>query len=215
LFSDLILEAFVQKLKEKLKEKLPGPDAQYLMAPLHRARVETEILKVSDYKASAVMIVFCEDKEGRVFIPLTERMSYNGAHSGQISLPGGKYDPADGDLENTAVRECFEEIGITDLEVIGKLTELFIPVSGFLVHPYVAFCTSKDPAMSIQEREVKSILKLDLETLLNEKTIESGSIEVMNNLRVNAPWYKVDQFQVWGATAMILSELKELMKTIS
>lgn len=209
------MEAFVQKLKDRLKLSLPGLDAQYLMAPLHRQRIEIETLKVGDYRPSAVMILFCEDEYGNTFIPLTERMSYNGAHSGQISLPGGKYDEQDGNLENTAIRECYEEIGINDLEVVGTLTEIFIPVSRFKVQPYLGVCRQKNPLMTIQEREVKSIVRLDIETLLKSETIERGQIEVMQNLNVNAPWFSVGGHKVWGATAMILSELKELIRTTS
>lgn len=209
------MEAFVQKLKDRIKQSLPGQEAQYLMAPQHRSRVEIETLKVTDYRPSAVMILFCEDENGSVFIPLTERMSYNGAHSGQISLPGGKFDLPDKDLEETAIRECYEEIGIRDLEIMGKLTEIYIPVSKFLVHPYLAICTQKNPVMTIQEREVKSIVKLNIETLLKAETIETGRIEAMHDMIVSAPWFNINGHKVWGATAMILSELKELIRTTS
>lgn len=209
------MEAFVQKLKDRIKQPLPGQEAQYLMAPLHRARIETETLKVKEYRASAVMILFCENEEGHIYIPLTERMSYKGAHSGQISLPGGKFEEQDMDLEKTAIRECYEEIGINDLEIIGKLTEIYIPVSKFLVQPYVAICRQKNPTMIIQEREVKSIVTLEMETLLKAETIESGRIEAMHNMIVTAPWFNINGHKVWGATAMILSELKELIRTTS
>lgn len=198
-----------------LEKDLPGQDAQYLMAPLNRERIEPEILKVSHYKPSAVMILLCEDEHDQLFIPLTQRMTYNGAHSGQVSLPGGKYDPLDGDLMTTATRECYEEIGVKDLEVLGKLTELYIPVSSFRVQPYLAACRIKNPVMINQEREVKTILRMHLTALLSGDTVKHGSIEVMENLRVKTPWFDVNGHQVWGATAMILSELKELMKTIS
>ncbi|MBL7930515.1 MAG: CoA pyrophosphatase [Bacteroidia bacterium] len=209
------MEAFVQKLKDRIKQPLPGQEAQYLMAPLHRSRVEIETLKVNDYRPSAVMILFCEDEDGSIYIPLTERMSYNGAHSGQISLPGGKFDQSDKDLQETAIRECFEEIGISALDIIGKLTEMYIPVSRFLVHPYLAVCRERNPVMTIQEREVKSIVKLSIDTLLKTETIEKGRIEATHNMVVSAPWFNINGHKVWGATAMILSELKELIRTTS
>lgn len=210
-----ILEQTINRLKKALEQKLPGQDAQYLMAPQNRERIERELMKTGQYKPSAVMILFCEDEEGRLFIPLTERRTYDGAHSGQVSLPGGKYDAADGDLSETARRECYEEIGVSELEILGKLTELHIPVSGFLVQPFVGYCKLKNPEMIQHQREVKQILKLELNHLLDDASIEQGTIEISGNLKIKTPWFDVQGYRVWGATAMILSELKELMKTIS
>jgi hypothetical protein len=204
----------INRIKKALMQTLPGADAQYLMAPLHRNRVEPENLKSIDFKPSAVMILFCEDDLGNCFIPLTERSTYNGVHSGQISLPGGKYEVNDGDFSKTALRECKEEIGLTEIELLGKLSPLFIPVSNFLVHPYIGLSKIKNPKMVNQEREVKSILKLKVNALLSDSIIKEGSIDVMN-MKIKTPWYEVDNFKVWGATAMILSELKQLMKTTS
>lgn len=210
-----ILEQIINRLKKALTQTLPGSEAQYKMAPLHRARIEAEALKAKNYRPSAVMILFCQDENETPFIPLTERMAYNGVHSGQVSLPGGKFDLQDTDLMQTAIRECYEEIGIKDLEVIGRLTELYIPVSGFLVHPFIGVSKLKNPAMKNQEREVKTILKLDLDELLNDAIVKNGTIELDENLKIKTPWFDVNGYKVWGATAMILSELKELMRTTS
>lgn len=197
-----------------MQQTLPGEEAQYRMAPLHRQRIEVETLQVEQYRPSAVMIVFCEDEDGELYIPLIERMSYNGAHSAQISLPGGKYDPKDLKHEQTALRECFEEIGISDIEVIGNLTKLFIPVSNFIVYPYLGVCRIKSPVMTIDKREVKTLLKLKVNDLMKEDTIEKGSIELFSNLVIKTPWFNVEGHKVWGATAMILSELKAILKPI-
>jgi 8-oxo-dGTP pyrophosphatase MutT (NUDIX family) len=210
-----ILEQLINRLKNGLSRPLPGIQAQYLMAPMLRERIEPGSLKEGQYRPSAVMILFCEDEENDIFIPLTERMSYQGVHSAQVSLPGGKYEPYDENLMNTAMRECYEEIGIKDLEVIGKLTQLFIPVSGFLVQPYIGVCNIKNPPMKNQPREVKTILRLKLDAFLSEDIIKQGSIEMPGNLKISTPWFEVEGLKVWGATAMILSELRELMKTTS
>lgn len=210
-----ILEQLINRLKKSLNGQLPGGQAQYLMAPRHRRRVEASSLKEDEFRPSAVMILFCENDKGEMFIPLTERMTYNGAHSGQISLPGGKYEAADGDLMHTALRECFEEIGVSEIDILGKLTPLFIPVSGFLVHPYVGVSRLKNPVMVNQEREVKRLLQLRLEDLMNDAIIKRGDIALMENMSIHAPWYELEGLRVWGATAMILSELKELLRTIS
>jgi 8-oxo-dGTP pyrophosphatase MutT (NUDIX family) len=202
-------------MKSKLAGILPGQDAQYLMAPFHRERLELDSIKTGNYRPSAVMVLFCMNENDELFIPLIERMAYNGVHSAQISLPGGKFEPADENLQQTAVRECFEEIGVNAIDVIGNLTQLHIPVSGFLVQPVVGICTINNPPMISQEREVKTILKLKLETLLNSDTVKQGVIETAQNMRIKTPYFDVENNKVWGATAMILSELKELLKTIS
>ena len=184
------------------------------MAPIHRQRYELNHLNAEEFKPSAVMILFCEDDFGNTFIPLTERMTYNGVHSGQVSLPGGKYEAGDGDLSNTALRECYEEIGVTEIEILGKLTPLFIPVSNFLVHPYIGVSKIKNPVMKNQEREVKTIVRVATEDLLNDVIIKQGTIQV-GEMFVKTPWFEVEKLKVWGATAMILSELKQLLKVIS
>lgn len=213
--SDFILRQLVNRLKTALSKTLPGIEAQYLMAPVDRERMNIQQLKPQSYRPSAVMILFCEDANGNLYIPLTERMTYNGAHSGQVSLPGGKFETADVDLMNTAVRECYEEIGIKEMEVIGKLTPLYISVSGFLVHPYVGICKIKDPVMINQEREVKRLVKLAVTQLMDDAIVKHGSMQVMETMSIKTPWFEVEELKVWGATAMILSELKELLKSVA
>ena len=198
-----------------MRQGLPGEDAQQLMAPQHRPRYTADTINSNAYRPSAVLVLLCEDTDENIFIPLIERMTYSGAHSAQISLPGGKYDKEDADLQQTAIRECYEEIGIKDIEVLWPLTRMHIPVSSFLVHPFIGFCTLKDPVMKIHEREVKSLLKLSLPELLNENTVKQGVIDINEQLKIQTPWFDVHGHRVWGATAMILSEVKELLKLTS
>ena len=106
------------------------------MAPVGRKKMNELSLKAQTYKPSAVLILLCVNHTGQTFIPLIERMSYDGAHSGQISLPGGKFEERDINLQTTALRECEEEIGIKGVAILGSLTELFIPVSQFKVQPF-------------------------------------------------------------------------------
>lgn len=200
------------KLRQLLTRDLPGITAQYKMAPFTRERIIiNEAIRIQ-YKPSAVMLLICEDEHNNLFLPLIKRSSYKGAHSAQVSFSGGKFEPDDVNLMKTAMRECSEEIGVNQLEVIGKLTPLAIPVSGFLVEPFVGWCTIKNPDLQMQEREVQSIIKLPLLDLLNEDIIKSGEIKIENNLQINTNWFSVSEHQVWGATAMILSELKEIIK---
>ena len=207
---------FLNKLKEQLNKPLPGASAQSLLAPFNRSVINPSNIDSSSYRLSAVMILICRDERGDLFLPLIQRVSYKGVHSAQISLPGGKFEVEDLDLSNTARRECFEEIGIGEnIELMGKLSQLYIPVSGFLVEPYLAYHSFENPVFSPQTSEVDGILKLYLSTVLDDSSIKNGSVRVNEDLSIKAPYLMIDNKQVWGATAMILSELKELIRTIS
>jgi 8-oxo-dGTP pyrophosphatase MutT (NUDIX family) len=183
------------------------------MAPIMRERYELKELDKIEFKRSAVIIVLCKDENDALFIPLIERFTYNGLHSGQISLPGGKFEEGDETHRNTALRECYEEIGVESahIELLGDLTELFISVSKFLVEPVVGICKIKNVAFVKNEREVKNIIKLFVNDLLNDSIVKSGTVEVGKDLKLKTPYFEVEGFKVWGATAMILSEFKTLL----
>jgi 8-oxo-dGTP pyrophosphatase MutT (NUDIX family) len=134
-------------------------------------------------------------------------------HSGQISFPGGKRDETDENLEFTARRECFEEVALPlGLgEMIHPLTEVFIPVSSFLVQPYI-FYVETLPELIADEREVDSIFSFDIFSLLDESIIHRTSIQIGNGMTLkDMPYFNIHGRVVWGATAMILSELKILL----
>ncbi len=207
--------SIINKLKTALEHPLPGEEAQYLMAPFHRKKIEDALLSMDNFKPSAVMLALCFENDNSAYIPLIERVSYNGAHSAQISLPGGKYDDIDESLQNTALRECFEEIGLNEIEVLGSLTQIKIPVSNFLVQPYIGICKINEPNLILDRREVKSILKLRLHDLLKDELIQIGTVKLNTGQEIKTAWFEVEGHQVWGATAMILSELKQLLKSIS
>jgi 8-oxo-dGTP pyrophosphatase MutT (NUDIX family) len=204
----------ISGLKNILKHPLPGTEAHFRMAPRHRAMVNVEMLDPAAVKEGAVMILLFTEN-GQVFIPLIKRSTYEGVHSGQISLPGGKKDLADESLEETALRECYEEIGVSEkIEVLGKLTSLYIPVSEFLVVPYVGVCRMESPVFVPHAREVSKVIRLPLAHLLDDKTVEEGTIMLRPDLKIESPFFRVEGQQVWGATAMILSELKLLIQSI-
>jgi 8-oxo-dGTP pyrophosphatase MutT (NUDIX family) len=209
----LVLDAFLEKLTTQLRLALPGEAVQYTMAPVNRTPADAKTAE-EQYRESAVLVLICSDGQGRLFLPLIERMAYEGVHSAQISLPGGQRDVADHSLLDTALRECREEIGSnTGIQVAGRLSRLFIPVSRFMVEPFVAVSHDRDPYFTPHAREVRQIIRLYLDTLLNETAVKRGMVTT-HNRQVEAPYFEVAGYQVWGATAMILAELKAVLKVI-
>lgn len=164
-------------------------------------------------RLSAVATVVSPDENGNAQFILIERQSYNGTHSGQISFPGGKFDDTDVNLLATATRECHEEIGVHDsqLRYIKELTKVYIPPSRFLMHPYM-FVSEFIPQYILNQREVKSLVTLPLEELLDDRVFEIGPIPIGNGVNIKTGYFKVKGHKVWGATALVLNEIKELIK---
>lgn len=204
------MQYFIEQLNEKLKQPLPGAEAQYSMA--HVAR-RTYLPAPPDARKAGVLALFYPENGvwNLVFIERTSG-NPNDRHSGQISFPGGQYDPADGNLVNTALREAYEEIGAPPetISLAGKLTELYIPVSNFLVYPVVGYTPVK-PAFRAQAGEVASILEVPFSCFLAPETVKRTDITVMQNLTLrDVPYFDVGGKVIWGATAMILGELRAL-----
>lgn len=148
-------------------------------------------------------------------IVLMKRPEYNGAHSGQVSFPGGKKEIEDVDLQATALRETEEETGIlrSEIQVIGKLTELYIPPSGFLVEPYVGYLDAQ-PIFTPDEREVAELIEMPLDLLLDDTIVERKKIHIKShNVYIDTPYFNIQEHVVWGATCMMLSELKQILRS--
>lgn len=202
---------FIADLQEKLKAPLPGQDAHIKMMPKESARTRFDEKRMAKARLSSVLILFYE-KNGAVHIPLTQRHDYEGTHSGQVSFPGGKWEPDDVELVNTAKRETREEIGVPEgrVEVIGQLSDIFIPPSNFKVSPFVSY-TPEQPDFIIDDREVKELLEVPVDQLLDEAVLKRKDIKLNNGFKLNAPYFELEGKVVWGATAMMLSELKTVL----
>ena len=147
---------------------------------------------------------------------MMKRSEYKGVHSGQICFPGGAKEPKDKSSKHTAIRETFEEIGLVfePEYIIGSLSPLYIPVSNFKVQPYVAHFDSK-PKYVIDPMEVDNILEVDHKDILNDDNEEVRTIKHSQGFELETPCFVFDQKVVWGASAMILAELKVILKTIN
>lgn len=205
----------VSRLNKALQQPLPGQNAQYRMAPGYRPKLSPEQFMAYSPKIGAVMILLYE-KNGEFYTVFTQRHSYDGVHSGQMSFPGGKRDEGDANLNFTALRETEEEVGVEPslIQTLGALTELYIPPSNFLVHPFVGFA-DKRPDFKPQEAEVKEIVELPLSFFLNPENINSKTeIKLYNGNVVTVPAYVYNEFVIWGATAIILSEFTYVLENL-
>ena len=199
----------IKLIKRRLLKELPGWKSQRKMAVMPiNAVTRLAFYPPSNAKLAAVAIIlFQEDQKLKFF--LTRRTSNVDHHKGEISLPGGAQDKGES-FKDTSLRESEEEIGINiSLELIGKLTPLYAPVSGFLIHPYVWYSKDK-PSTTINENEVESIHDIDLDELQDDTTLSTKSIKV-KGLSVDVPSFHFDSCISWGATAMILSEFKDTL----
>ena len=206
---DLKIDKKIKLIKRRLLTELPGWKSQRKMAVMPiNAVTRLAFYPPSNAKLAAVAIIlFKEDKKLKFF--LTRRTSNVDHHKGEISLPGGAQDKGES-FKDTSLRESEEEIGINiSLELIGKLTPLYAPVSGFLIHPYVWYSKDK-PSTTINENEVESIHDIDLGELQDDTTLSTKSIKV-KGLSVDVPSFHFDSCISWGATAMILSEFKDTL----
>ena len=202
---------FIKHLKDKLQRELPGPKAHEKLLPIGRS---AEIPKEAAKKArkSAVAFVLFYEKEWKSI--LIQRPEYEGHHSGQVCLPGGQCDKADKTAIDTALRECEEETGIpkSKLELVGQLSPVFIPVSNFLIEPFI-FYLPKLVAFTPDPREVQEIFEFELKKDLRDNKIDYTEIVLAQNKSLpNVPYYPIKEKVVWGATALILAEFQEILK---
>jgi 8-oxo-dGTP pyrophosphatase MutT (NUDIX family) len=203
---------FIQQFKKEILLHLPGESAHLKMAPAHRQTLNSALKSNVVIRESAVAVVLYKNGN-QIECLLTQRPEYDGKHSGQVSFPGGKRDESDLDLEETARRECFEEVGIPVEKgiLLGELTEVYIPVSQFLVKPFVYF-HEELPELIPDKREVAEILTFPIFDLKKEELISSMEIHLPDGtIYKNIPYFDLADKKVWGATALILSEIREML----
>ena len=207
------LHSIIDHFHQVLQEPLPGSSAHEIMAPYKRPdaiKLEGSDLKP---KPSAVLVLLYQKLEVP-HIVLMLRNAYEGVHSRQVSFPGGKKEVSDPNLLHTALREAEEEVGVhrNGIEVLGPLTEVYIPPSNFLVSPFLAF-SETTPLFQPDPEEVAEIIEVPLLQLLDEKRVKEKMIPVMNGkMEIKAPYFDLNGHVVWGATAIMLSELKVLLQ---
>jgi len=201
------------ELKQKLKQPLPGITSHIKMAPRHRVEELSSLASIVPLARNSAVLILLFPVNRKLKTVFIQRSVYEGVHSGQISFPGGKHEKSDKDFEATALRETFEEIGVEPdkIEILAQLTDFYIPPSNFLVKVFVGY-TSQKPVFTPDHKEVQSILEADIDEFYDSQNItEKEFYSTSRKTIINAPCYLVNGMEIWGATAMMLSELLDVL----
>jgi 8-oxo-dGTP pyrophosphatase MutT (NUDIX family) len=204
---------FIDRLKVRLAEDLPGEEAQFRMAPQARLRMNEALNTTTQQRQSAVLLyLFPQQDDWRIV--LMKRTNHEGPHGGQVSIPGGRLEPGESHWQ-AALREFEEETGISvnSRQLLGNLSELFIPTSSFLIKPYIAYATER-PSFDPDPVEVEELIEVMISALLSDATVKQGKVRLSGGTWVQAPYFDVEGHVVWGATAMILSEFREVLRDL-
>lgn len=205
---------FQQLLPQLQSAKLPGLAAQFKLAPEIRKRYSEDMIQLKNPRKAGVLALFYPDNNNNTTFLLTLRPAYGGAHSSQISFPGGKLENGDKNLEETAKRESFEEVGIIvkDIKVIKEFTDAYIPPSNFLVSPFLGVLDYTPTFNS--NHEVEEIIEVSLSDLMDDHKLVMRKRDTSYMQNIEVPCFEFNNHIVWGATAMILSEIKSIIQSL-
>lgn len=209
-------DTFLKSISKIEHIPLPGQDSQFKMSPPYRNELilkQEEAMK--NAKKAGVMALFYPDVTYNTKLILILRKTYRGVHSAQVGFPGGKLEVDDPSLEYAALRETFEEVGVPigAITVLKEMTKLYIPPSNFTVHPFLGI-TGVTPQFLKQDDEVEDLIEVTFTDFINDDHVTSQKIMTSLNKEVEVPVFKLNGHTVWGATAMMLSEIKDLLKTV-
>lgn len=201
-----------KKIRTALYNVLPGEKAHNQMAPRPKYIEGIEGMHSSPPVNSAVLVLVVP-YENELAIPFIKRANRGKYHGGQIAFPGGKMETGDADALQTALRECHEEIGVPEekVSILGVLSDIYIPLSNFNITPIVG-TTLKLPDFTLSPEEVEKVILIRLSDLFNDANKTTHSF-IRHEHEIVAPGYKIGEHFIWGATAMIIAELEQLMKT--
>ena len=200
------------QFKNAFSYALPGVEAQYRMA--HVIRPRPSKIPVNAKESAILALFFPNDDDWSLALIQRNNDNPNDRHSGQISFPGGRKENTDKNLEETALREAEEEIGIIkeDVRILGALTDLYIPVSNFKVQGYVGLLPYK-PDFTPNKSEVRTILQPTISNLRDKNNLRHIDMKINPRITIKrVPYFAVDKHVVWGATAMMISEILVMLE---
>ncbi len=209
----MLFEQLLYRLDAIIAQPLFALDAHLKMAPIERVQyLQNYDYSIHNPKSSAVLSLFYP-KNDEAYILLIVRSAYPGVHSSQIAFPGGKKELEDVDLEHTALRETNEEVGVnpSDVKIVKQWSDLYIPPSNFIVSSFMGI-SENTPKFQLQPDEVSAIIELPVADLLKDDLVQNVKMTTSYAKDILVPAFIIEQHVVWGATAMILSEVKESLK---
>mgnify|MGYP001444427811 FL=1 len=209
---EITINKIAEQIKERLKKPLPGNEAH--LATRIKTKSEVTFPNTQETARPAAVLILLFPFEDEIQFFLTKRTEDVEHHKGQISLPGGIREN-DESLNETALRETKEEVGIDSTKIIisGSLTPFFIPVTGYIVHPFIGWCKEK-PSTKIHDVEVNQLFSVSITELMDEKILQTEQWNIRGYDAI-VPYYNFGKCKVWGATAAILSEFKSILEDIS
>ena len=205
---------FISYLEKRLSAELPGRTAQLRMA--HMARLDMITIPENPKKASVMILLYNKNEAWHTVLMRRTSRFKNDKHKGQVSFPGGQAEPTDADKAATALRETEEEMGlpVSSMNVLGALSPLYIPVSNFLVQPFVAYAKNT-PDFIPDGNEVEAIIETPLSALLAKENLKKKDLVIPEGFKLNdVPYFDVGGNVVWGATSMIISEFIQILDEV-
>jgi 8-oxo-dGTP pyrophosphatase MutT (NUDIX family) len=204
--------SFLTHISSLKAKPLGGIESQFKMAPDIRKELDFDSIIKPNAKSAAVLALFYPNQNGETHFLLTERASYNGTHSAQISFPGGKIEEQDTGMAHTALRETYEETAVPmhDVSIVKELTKTYIPPSNFWVSPFIG--TIDYHPKFTANHEVSTLIEVKLKDVLDDASVVIKNMSTSYMERVDVPCFKLNNYIIWGATAMILSEIKDYLK---
>jgi len=211
----MIFTDFLNYLPKIAKENLIGEEAHQKMSPPERLQFikQNDPATFNPRKAAVLMLFYPKNLQTHLVLIL--RNTYTGVHSSQIGFPGGKVEIYDANMEATALRETHEEIGISpdQISVVKAFSEIYIPPSNFSVMPFLGY-SQNELIFEPDPREVSGIIELPMVDFLDDNNFTSQILETSYMKAIEIPVFKFGESVVWGATAMMMSELKEVLKKV-
>lgn len=199
------------KLYEVDSNNLPGEESQFKMVPSIRPNINWDDINKSNPTKASVLILMYPDSDNCSKFALIQRNAYEGVHSAQVSLPGGKHEKGE-TMEETALRETFEEIGVnsSEIDLILQLSKVWVSPSKFLISPFIGVATQR-PEFIKDDFEVAEIIEVNLSKFLNDECISTSTVNSSYVKDLKVPSFILNGKVVWGATAMILSEFRDVL----